>query len=85
MSSAVNLKNVITAPRPAVMTTELADKLVQSWYSSGLVEQIEEHEIRGGIHFYYLRDGAYIKVSRRGVTRVMADGEVRPRAVFIAE
>jgi hypothetical protein len=66
------------------MTTALADEIVQN-HIPDLADNVEDHELRGGTHYYFLDDGGYIKISRRGVMTVNGDGKRHVLAIFAKE
>ena len=63
---------MLTLPAVPTMTMCLADTFLQIHFPQ-LAIQVEDYELRGGTHFYFLDDGSVAKVNKRRAILIIDD------------
>jgi hypothetical protein len=66
------LTPILRLPAVTKMTSEKADLFLDEYYPH-LAERVEDAEVRGGTHFYYLEDGTVIKVNKHKAIHIDED------------
>lgn len=66
---------VKTFERPSRMTMALADDLLQTVMPVTAEFLVDDYELRGNKHYYYLTDGDYVVITKHQVTYYHLMGE----------
>jgi hypothetical protein len=66
-------------PVVSKMTTPVADEFVHTYLSHF---DVDEHELRGGTHFYFTDDGYILKINKRKVVIVDENDIGETYAIF---